>query len=169
MLSAPIILYDYPRIAPQSPGDLFDGTEIDELLTLRILTLTDQEKQEMRAVDARARDLLERTEMLNVGELRRLHGTMHGPATGQDARARFRPGDRVRLRPRGSADAFDLLLAGKSATVAAVEQDYEGRFHVGVTVDDDPGKDLGARGSPGHRFFFRPEEVERLLEEPNVP
>ena len=49
MLSSPIILYDYPQIAPESPGDLFDGTEIDEILALRILTLTDAEKAEMRA------------------------------------------------------------------------------------------------------------------------
>ncbi len=54
MLSAPIILYDYPQIAPESPGDLFDSTEIDEILTLRILTLTDEEKRAMAAVDDRA-------------------------------------------------------------------------------------------------------------------
>ena len=64
MLAAPIILYDYPRIAPESPGDLFDGTEIDEILTLRIMTLTDQEKRAMAAVDARARSVLDRTEAL---------------------------------------------------------------------------------------------------------
>jgi len=60
MLSSPIILYDYPQIAPESAGDLFDGTEIDEILTLRIMTLTDKEKREMRGVDERARLLLER-------------------------------------------------------------------------------------------------------------
>src|SRR3954454_17507673 len=64
MLSSPIILYDYPLVAPESPGDLFDCTEIDEILTLRILTLTEEERREMSAVDGRARALLERTEAL---------------------------------------------------------------------------------------------------------
>lgn len=72
------------------------------------------------------------------------------------------PGARVRLRPRANADPFDLLLAGKSATVQSIEQDYEGQVYVTVTVDDDPGKDLGVQGKPGHRFFFRLDEVERL-------
>jgi len=58
LLACPIILYDYPQLAPESPGDLFDSTEIDEILTLRILTLTDQEKRCAASVDARARDLL---------------------------------------------------------------------------------------------------------------
>src|SRR5438270_13616172 len=71
-------------------------------------------------------------------------------------------GDRVRLRPRGRADIFDLALAGMTATVEAIEQDYEGRVYLAVTVDDDPGKDLGALRQPGHRFFFQPEEVEPL-------
>jgi hydrogenase maturation protease len=78
MLSAPIILYDYPQIAPESPGDLFDGTEIDEILTLRILTLTDAEKQEMLATDERARELLQRTEALAREQLMGLHGTIRG-------------------------------------------------------------------------------------------
>jgi hydrogenase maturation protease len=76
LLASPIILYDYPEIAPESPGDLFDGTEIDEILTLRIMTMTEQEKREMGAVDARARALLERTESLAREELMRLHGTV---------------------------------------------------------------------------------------------
>jgi hydrogenase maturation protease len=78
MLSAPIILYDYPQIAPESPGDLFDATEIDEILTLRILTLTDEEKQAMAAVDERARALLERTESIAREQLMGLHGTVRG-------------------------------------------------------------------------------------------
>jgi hypothetical protein len=78
MLSAPIILYDYPQIAPESPGDLFDATEIDEILTLRILTLTEDEKRAMSDVDERARALLERTESLAREQLMGLHGTMCG-------------------------------------------------------------------------------------------
>ena len=76
MLASPIILYDYPQVAPESPGDLFDGGEIDEILTLRILTLTDEEKEAMAAVDGRARELLARTESLGGEALSRLHGAM---------------------------------------------------------------------------------------------
>ena len=76
--------------------------------------------------------------------------------------AEIRQGDRVRLRPRGRADIFDLALAGKTATVEAIEQDLEGRIYLAVTMDDDPGKDLGALRQPGHRFYFQPEEVEPL-------
>jgi hypothetical protein len=73
-----------------------------------------------------------------------------------------RAGDRVRLRPRGRADILDLALAGRTATVESIEQDFEGRVYLAVTVDDDPGKDLGTLRQPGHRFFFQPEEVEPL-------
>jgi len=76
LLSSPIILYDYPQIAPESPGSLFDGTEIDEILTLRILTLTDEEKEEMRQGDVRAREILERTEALTPEQFMKLHGTI---------------------------------------------------------------------------------------------
>jgi hypothetical protein len=76
MLSSPIILYDYPQIAPESPGDLFDGTEIDEILALRIMTMTDEEKREMRSTDDRARMILERIEALPIEHLAKLHGTM---------------------------------------------------------------------------------------------
>lgn len=78
MLSSPIILYDYPQIAPESSGDLFDGTEIDEILALRILTLTDEEKREMRHSDGRAREILERTESLPEEQFLKLHGTLRG-------------------------------------------------------------------------------------------
>jgi hypothetical protein len=134
LLAAPIILYDHPQIAPESPGDFCDGTEIDELLTLRLLTLTDQEKAEIAAAGGPARALLERTESLGIG------------AT-------------VRLHPSCRADILDLALAGKEATVRGVERDYEGRAYIAVTLNDDPGQDLGAFG---HRFFMRPDEVELL-------
>jgi len=76
VLSSPIILYDYPQIAPQSAGSLFDGTEIDEILTLRIMSLTDDEKREMRNADDLARQLLERTESLSPDQMMNLHGVM---------------------------------------------------------------------------------------------
>jgi hypothetical protein len=78
LLSSPIILYDYPQIAPESAGDLFDGTEIDEILSLRILTLTDDEKSEMSQSDERARAMLERTETMPVEQLMKLHGVLRG-------------------------------------------------------------------------------------------
>jgi hypothetical protein len=78
MLASPIILYDYPQLAPESPGDFFDGTEIDEMLTLRILTLTDEEKRAMATVDEKTRGLLTRTETLAREQLLGLHGTIRG-------------------------------------------------------------------------------------------
>ena len=78
MLSSPIILYDYPQIAPESPGDLFDGAEIDEILSLRIMTMTEEEKREMRQSDDRARQILERTEALPDEQWMKLHGALRG-------------------------------------------------------------------------------------------
>jgi hypothetical protein len=76
VLASPIILDDYPRVAPESPGDLFDGGEIDQMLVLNILTLTDEEKAEMRDSDPRTREILERTEALSEEELMSLHGAV---------------------------------------------------------------------------------------------
>jgi hypothetical protein len=188
MLAAPIILYDYPRIAPESPADLFDATEIDEILTLRVLTLTDEEKRAARATDERARRLIDGIEALTPEELARLHGALRGRrpladvartwelAAVPEAREPAEPvperhvvrgrelsaGTRVRLRPSGRADGMDLLLAGHTATIERIEQDLENRVLFAVTLDEDPGGDLGRASKPGHRFFFRPEEVEPL-------
>jgi hypothetical protein len=76
MLSSPIILEDFPRVAPESAGDMFDGGEIDQLLILNILALTDEEKAEMAATDPRAREILERAEALTPDQLMALHGTI---------------------------------------------------------------------------------------------
>jgi hypothetical protein len=94
MLSSPIILYDYPQVAPESQGDFFDGGEIDEILTLRILTMTDEEKGQMAAVDGRARELLARTESLGGEEMSRLHGAMRAlrPAEGDNGHDELEPG-----------------------------------------------------------------------------
>ncbi len=73
-----------------------------------------------------------------------------------------KPGERVRLRPKAGGDIFDLALAGQVAIIEAIEQDYEGRHHLAVVLEDDPGRDLGMLRQPGHRFFFSPEEVEPL-------
>jgi hypothetical protein len=161
VLSSPIILYDDPEVAPESPGDLFDATEIDEILTLRILTMTEAEKREARATDPRARALIDRTEALPEADLARLHGRLRVAGGAAPVRG-LRRGARVRLRPRARADIFDVALEGMTATIVSVEKDYEGKVHVAVTVDDDPGRDLGAEGRPGHRFFFSPDELEIL-------
>jgi hydrogenase maturation protease len=76
MLVSPIILYDYPKTAPESRGDFFDGTEMDEMLSLRVLTLTDEEKAEMRSGDPRARLILERTESLTGEQMLAAHGVI---------------------------------------------------------------------------------------------
>jgi hypothetical protein len=187
LLSAPIILYDYPQIAPESPGDLFDGTEIDEILTLRILTLTDEEKQAMAGLEERSRALLERTESLAPAELLKLHGVLRTPPAGaadsvvmspwnpwedrpglssvRVAGRELKPGNRVRLHPGGRADIFDLALDGKSARIESIEQDFEDQIQLAVVIDDDPGRDLGQQRLPAHRFFFRLSEVEPLPDE----
>ena len=72
----------------------------------------------------------------------------------------LRKGDRVLLRPRKGGDIFDLALQGRIAVIEAIEQDYEGKLHLAVLVDEDPGRDLGLLRQPGHRFFFTPEEVQ---------
>ncbi len=84
MLSAPIILYDHPELAPESPGELYDGTEIDEILTLRTLALSDAEKIEARATDPRAAALIDRVESMDAQTLAGLHGTMRPARPSQD-------------------------------------------------------------------------------------
>lgn len=77
----------------------------------------------------------------------------------------LKPGMRVRLKPRAGGDIFDLALAGQVALIESIEQDYEGKNHLAVVLEDDPGRDLGMLRQPGHRFFFSPEEVEPLADE----
>ncbi|HKS76812.1 MAG TPA: hydrogenase maturation protease [Terriglobales bacterium] len=84
------------------------------------------------------------------------------------AGAEIKVGHRVRLHPRKGGDVMDLALAGQSATIEAIEQDYEGKCHVCVVVDSDPGRDMGFMRQPGHRFFFDPEEIE-LLPDAEIP
>jgi len=179
MLSSPIILYDYPQIAPESPGGLCDGLEIDEILTLRVMTMTDEEKCEMRNVDAVARKILERTESLREEDLLKMHGTMREVRwPGSDffdentrlahvivKGVALQAGDRVRITPKGRADAMDLMLAGKVGVIEAIEQDAEGRVHLAIVLEEDPGRDLGMMRQPGHRFFYGLDEVEPVKEE----
>lgn len=85
-----------------------------------------------------------------------------GPAHVVVGGIEIKPGARVKLQPLGRADIFDIALDGKFATVVSIEQDWENRIYFAVTVDDDPGSDLGQTGKPGHRFFFGIDEVEPL-------
>ena len=185
MLSSPIILYDYPEIAPESPGDLFDATEIDEILTLRILTMTGAEKREMIATDERAKELLERTENLTAEDMARMHGTMRNPryeaeqATLEPPTGMSKPelaalnsggvdlrvGSRVRLNPKPGGDVIDLVLKDEIAIIEAIERDFEDRIHVAVVIENDPGREFGIDRMPGHRFFYSPEEIEPVGEE----
>src|SRR4051812_9397651 len=74
----------------------------------------------------------------------------------------LRVGDRVRLNPRPGGDILDMALAGKIGVIESIEQNYESEFHLAIVVDDDPGRDMGMMRQPGHRFFFTPQEVERV-------
>jgi hypothetical protein len=80
VLVSPIVLGDHPSIAPESAGDLFDATEIDEILTLRVMTMTEQEKAEARGTDPRAAAILARCDDMSAGAMNRLHGARR-PAT----------------------------------------------------------------------------------------
>jgi hypothetical protein len=224
MLSSPIILYDHPTIAPESPGDLFDATEIDEILTLRTMALTEAEKREARATDERAAAIIDRVDNMPPELLERLHGAVRylrgveggdsgtaesaaagaaephsplgGPPTGRVtdsgtgggglstapelvpwwdpgadrtvspetdgvvvAGVTVAKGSRVRLRPgQRRADAQDMFLAGRLATVEAVFLDVDGNRHLAVTLDEDPAADL--QRWHGRYLYFSPDEVE---------
>jgi hypothetical protein len=189
VLASPIILSDHPHIAPESPGDLCDATEIDEILTLRIMTLTDDEKREAYVTDDRARQIVERADTLPPGAFERLHGAIRQSGTAgafahdlADAEGFFNPpgaapigaevvqvdgarvgaGSHVRLHPNRRADTMDMFLQGREATVAGVYRDVEDRAYVAVTIDDDPAADIQHRA--GRFFYFYPDELEPLDE-----
>ncbi len=188
MLFSPIILYDYPQVAPESAGDFFDGTEMDEMLALRVLTLTEDEKDAMRAGDPHARAILERTEMLPQEQWMKVHGAVRGLRTIEENASQYmaapnpfadRPalesvrafgvelhrGDRVRLWPQKKADILDMATEGRIAIIETIEQDLEDNVHLAVVLEDDPGRDMGMLRQAGHRFFYSLDEVEPLREE----
>jgi hypothetical protein len=174
LLGAPIILYDHPSVAEQSPGELFDATEIDEILTLRVMTMTDAEKAEARATDPRAAAIVDRCDTLSPAELQRLHGGRSSAAPDwwdPDADAAVSPesdavlvdgvevrkGSLVRLHPRRRADAQDMFVAGQVARVTAVLSDVDGGTHVAVVLVDDPAADL--HDWYGRYLYFAPDEL----------
>jgi hypothetical protein len=182
ILSSPIILYDRPEVAAESPGDMCDATEIDEILALRVLTLTDDEKLEARATDQRAAAIVDRVDDFAPEVFQRLHGAIRSlrPAAEQplpwwepavDAAVDpwtdavciddidVQKGSKVTLRPgHRRADAQDLFLAGRTATVEGVFCDVDGDQHVAVTLDDDPAAEL--HQWHGRFLYFHPDEVE---------
>ncbi|MFE5186060.1 hypothetical protein [Streptomyces sp. NPDC056628] len=194
VLSAPIILPDHPQVAPESPGDLHDAAEIDEILTLRTMLLTDEEKREARATDPRAAAILDRVDTMPPEVFARLHGAVRSltparPVTplgdrpawwqegGDDGLSPATDtvladgvplggGSRVRLRPRGrGADAQDMFLTGRTAEVAAVFHDVDGGVHLAVALDDDPASELHTWYGRFH--YFRPDELEPLEPAPS--
>jgi hypothetical protein len=160
VLSSPIILYDFPAVAPQSEADSFDATEVDELMMLSVRSLSDEERAEARATDERARAVIDRAERFGPDELARLHGMLDIPA--MDCvfvnGTKVSKGSRVRLHPKRRADVWDLFLDGKLATVRAIHQDVENLMYVAVSVDDDPASEL--HDWYGRSLFFYPDEVE---------
>ena len=188
VLSSPIILYDHPEVANQSPGDLYDALEIDEILALRVMTLTDSEKAEARGTDARAAAIIDRCDSLSPETMSRLHGQMRpvepewstlttpgsefpswwDPASDESVDPwtdsvcvegiELAQGSAVRLRPSGQADAQDMFLEGRRGTVAGVFSDVDGGVHLAVTLDDDPA--ASELMWQGRYLYFRPGEVE---------
>jgi len=183
VLSSPIILYDHPEVAPESPGELYDGLEIDEILTLRTLALSDDEKLQARATDARAAALIDRVEAMDPGDIVKLHGTVRSPRPARPdpdvpwwdpaADASVSPdtdtvdigghqigrGSRVRLRPgHRRSDAQDMFLIGRIAEVQAVLLDVDDRPYLAVALADDPDQDL--RIAHGRFLYFSVDEVE---------
>jgi hypothetical protein len=141
MLSSPIILYDHPEIAPESPGELYDGTEIDEILTLRTLALSDVEKQEARITDPRAAALIDRVEALGLPAFERMHGTIRLPGTPT------RPG----TAPPGTAPPVDAL-AGPGPAVPW----WDPAADASVSPDTDAVIIGGKRIARGSRVTLRP-------------
>jgi hypothetical protein len=185
LLATPIILADHPQLAPESPTDLFDGTENDEILTLRTAALTDAEKREARATDPRAADLLDAIEAMGPAMVERLHGVIRPDGRAPDevptltvpdepwwdpaadasvdpasdavlvGDVEVRAGSAVVLWPRSGGDAQDLFLRGRRGTGQAVLPDV-GLVHVAVSLDDDPADVQTAHG----RFrYFAPDEL----------
>ena len=174
VLGASIVLPDHPQIAPESHGDLFDATEIEEALLLHVLALSDAERAAIAEQDPKVREMLARAEAAGPDAIARLHGRVtvtdlppaHRPGPADVAGERaievggvvFRRGAKVRLRPGFGAAPQDGVWAGRLATIERIYRDYEDGVHLAVTVDDDPGQEL--MRDIGRYLYFKPAEVE---------
>ncbi len=165
VLGAAIFLPDHPQLAPESRGDLFDGTEIEEALLLHVHALSDAERAEIAAQDGAVRDMVERASATGADDLLRLHGMLRPapPELGPDPRLGerealvdgvvYRPGDGVRLRLGHRDDPYDRMLDGRTATIERIYVEPDGRVHLGVTVDSDPMREV-LRETGRYLFFF---------------
>jgi hypothetical protein len=180
MLGAAIILPDHPQIAPESRGNLFDNTEIEEALVLHVQVLSDEERAEIERSDPAVREMIERASAVTSEELLKLHGrielrdpvTTEPPRPSADVRdptlglpevevdgVTFRRGGRVVVRPGLDADLHARMLEGRTVTVERIFRDYDGRVHLGVSVDQ-PGQEI--MRDTGRFLWFFPPEVEVL-------
>lgn len=177
VLGTTIVLPDHPQLAPESRGALFDCTEIEEALLLHVHTLSDGERAEIERHDPAVREMIARAAGAMPEDIMALHGrvTLRDPVTTEppvepedlpDPRAgeaeavvdgvRFWRGGKVIIRPGPEADLHARLLDGRTATVERIFTDYDGRTHLAVTIDDDPGQEL-MRSSGRFLFFYAPE------------
>jgi hypothetical protein len=177
VLGTTIVLPDHPQLAPESRGGLFDSTEIEEALLLHIQALSDAERDEIERADPAVREMVSRAAAATPEEIARLHGrvTLRDPVTTEppaepaglpDPTAgepeatvdgvRFAPGTHVVLRPGPDADLHARMLDGRAATIERILVDLDGKIHLGVTIDDDPGQEL-LRETGRYLYFFAPE------------
>jgi hypothetical protein len=161
LLGAAIVLPDHPQLAPESRGDLFDGTEIEEALLLHVLALSDEERAAIAEQDPAVRDMLARAETATPEDIVALHGrtVLSEPQEPPGERqvevdgVTYRLGDKVVLRLAHRPDPYDQMLNGRVATLERIYYDYDNKLYFGVTVDDDPGQDL-MRETGRFLFFF---------------
>ncbi len=172
MLGAAFVLPDHPQIAPESRGNLFDNTEIEEALVLHVQVLSDEERAQIAEQDPAVREMIERASAVTPRELSRLHGrvTLSPPQPSGDLRdptqglpevevdgVLFRRGGRVVVRPGIDADLHARMLEGRTVTVERIQRDYDGRVHLGVALDE-PGQEI--LRETGRFLWFFPPEVE---------
>ncbi len=158
LLGAAIVLPDHPRIAPESRGDLFDGTEIEEALLLHVLALSDGEREAIARHDPAVRAMVERAAAATPEEIVALHGrtVLSDPPGEKQVEVEgviYRLGDKVRLRLGDRADPYDRMLDGRVATLERILFDYDDKLYFGVTIDDDPGQELMRETGRLHFFF----------------
>ena len=174
VLGATIVLPDHPQIAPESHGDLFDATEIEEALLLHVLALSDGERAAIAEQDPKVREMIARAEAAGPEEIARLRGRVTvtdlppahrlGPAdvAGEPQIVvdgiTYRRGATVVLRPGFGRAPQDSVWADRRATIERIYRDYEDGVHIAVTVDDDPGQEL--MRDIGRYLYFKPAEVE---------
>ncbi len=194
VLGAAIALPEHPELAPESLGNLFDNTEIEEALLLHVQALSEGEREAISGQDPAVREMIERADSVSNDEMLDLHGRLtftepeqdsepierpesnahrqpppgigeiQGEARTEIAGAAVRRGDKVVLRPGTERDVFDKILNGRRATIERIYRGYDDRVYLGVTVDDDPGQDL-LRETGRYLFFFGDEvEVEAIGE-----